>query len=142
MVGWHHRLNGHGFGWTLGVGDVQEGLACCSSWGCEESDMTEQLQFHFSLSCIGEGNGNPLHRSCLENPRDGGAWWAAVYGVTQSRTRLKRLSSSSNLHKIEQQEKPEYQLRNACIDSKTVRKNKQIVITKIRLMILRKRMEL
>ena len=58
--------------------------------------MTERLHFHFSLSCIGEGNGNPLHRSCLENPRDGGAWWAAVYGVAQSRTRLKRLSSSSS----------------------------------------------
>ena len=55
--------------------------------------MTEQLHFHFSLSCIGEGNGNPLQCSCLENPRDGGAWWAAVFGVTQSRTRLKRLSS-------------------------------------------------
>ena len=68
----------------------------CSPWGHEESDMTERLQFHFSLSCIGEGNGNPLQRSCLENPRDGGAWWAAVYGVTQSRTRLKRLSSSSS----------------------------------------------
>jgi len=49
-----------------------------------------------SLSCIGEGNGNPLQCSCLENPRDGGAWWAAVYGVTQSRTRLNRLSSSSS----------------------------------------------
>ena len=58
--------------------------------------MTEQLHFHFSLSCIGEGNGNPLQRSCLENPRGSGAWWAAVYGVTQSRTRLKRLSSSSS----------------------------------------------
>ena len=56
--------------------------------------MTEQLHFHFSLSCIGEGNGNPLQCSCLENPSDGGAWWAAVYGVAQSRTRLKRLSSS------------------------------------------------
>ena len=56
--------------------------------------MTERLHFHFSLSCIGEGNGNPLKCSCLENPRDGGAWWAAVYGVAQSRTRLKRLSSS------------------------------------------------
>ena len=55
--------------------------------------MTERLHFHFSLSCIGEGNGNPLQCSCLENPRDGEAWWAAVYGVTQSRTRLKRLSS-------------------------------------------------
>ena len=58
--------------------------------------MTEQLHFHFSLSCIGEGDGNPLQCSCLENPRDGGAWWAAVYGVSQSRTRLNRLSSSSN----------------------------------------------
>ena len=58
--------------------------------------MTERLHFHFSLSCIGEGDGNPLQCSCLENPRDGGAWWAAVYGVAQSRTRLKRLSSSSS----------------------------------------------
>ena len=58
--------------------------------------MTERLQFHFSLSCIGEGNGNPLQCSCLENPRDRGAWWAAVYGVTQSWTRLKRRSSSSS----------------------------------------------
>ena len=55
-------------------------------WGCEESDTTERLNFHFSLSCIGEGNGNPLQCSCLENPRDGGAWWAAVHGVAQSRT--------------------------------------------------------
>ena len=55
------------------------------------------LHFHFSLSCIGEGNGNPLQCSCLENPRDGGAWWAAVYGVAQSRTRLKWLSSSSSM---------------------------------------------
>ena len=61
------------------------------------SDMTERLHFHFSLSCIGEGNGNPLQWSCLENPRDGGAWWAAVSGVTQSRTRLKWLSSSSSM---------------------------------------------
>ena len=58
--------------------------------------MTERLRFHFSLSCIGEGNGNPLKRSCLENLRDGGAWWAAISGVAQSRTRLKRLSSSSS----------------------------------------------
>ena len=58
---------------------------------------TERLPFHFSLSCIGEGNGNPLQCSCLENPRDEGAWWAAVYGVAQSRTRLKRLSSSSSI---------------------------------------------
>ena len=54
-----------------------------------ESDTTEQLHFHFSFSCIGEGNGNPLQCSCLENPRDGGAWWAAVYGITQSQTQLK-----------------------------------------------------
>ena len=65
-----------------------------SPWGCEESDMTEQRHFHFSLSCIGEGNGNPLQCSCLENPGDRGAWWAAVYGVAQSWTRLKWFSSS------------------------------------------------
>ena len=58
--------------------------------------MTEQLHFHFSLSCVGEGNGDPLQCSCLENPREGGAWWAAVYGVAQSRTRLKPVSSSSS----------------------------------------------
>ena len=58
--------------------------------------VAEWLHFHFSLSCIGEGNGNPLQCSCLENPRDGRDWWAAVYGVAQSRTRLKRLSSSSS----------------------------------------------
>ena len=65
----------------------------CSPWGREESDMTER--FHFSLSCVGEGNGNPLQCSCQENPRDGGAWWAALYVVAQSWTRLKQLSSSS-----------------------------------------------
>ena len=68
----------------------------CSPWGREESDTTERLHFHFSLSCIGEGNGNPLQCSCLENPRDRGALWAAVYGVAQSQTRLKQLSSSSS----------------------------------------------
>ena len=67
--------------------------------GLEWSDTTERLHFHFSLSCIGEGNGNPLQSSCLENPRDGAAWWAAVYGVAQSRTRLKQLSSSRELNK-------------------------------------------
>ena len=71
-------------------------LVGCSPWGRKELDKTEQLHFPFSLSCIGEGNGNPLQCSCLENPRDGGVWWAAVYGVAQSRTRLKRLSSSSS----------------------------------------------
>ena len=77
-------------------------LVGCSPWGCEESDTTEQLHFHFSLSCIGEGNGNPLQCSCLENLRDGGAWWAAVYGVAQSRTWLKWLSSSGSRHKSPQ----------------------------------------
>ena len=71
-------------------------LEGCSPWSCTESDTTERLHFHFSLSCTGEGNGYPLQCSCLENPRDRGAWWAAVSGVVQSRTRLKRLSSSSS----------------------------------------------
>ena len=87
---WHPTpvlLPGKSHGWRSLVG--------CSSWGRWGSDTTEQLPFHFSLSCIGEGNDNPLQCSCLENPRDGGAWWTAVYGVAQSRTRLKRLSSSS-----------------------------------------------
>ena len=81
---WHPTpvlLPGESQGWRSLVGH--------SPWGREESDRTERLQFHFSLSCIGEGNGNPLQRSCLENPRDGGAWCAAVYGVAQSRPRLK-----------------------------------------------------
>ena len=75
-------------------------LVGCRPWGRRESDTTERLHFPFSLLCIGEGNGNPLQCSCLENPRDGGAWWATVYGVTQSRTRLKRLSSSSRSHLV------------------------------------------
>ena len=89
---WHPTpvlLPGKSHGWRSLVG--------CSPWGCKESDMTERLHFDFSLSCIGEGNANPLQCSCLENPRDGGAWWAAVYGVTQSRTQLKWLSSSSSI---------------------------------------------
>ena len=73
-------------------------LVGCSPWGHWESDTTEWLHFHFSLSCIGEGNGNPLQCSCLENPRDRGAWWAAVYWVAQSWTQLKWLSSSSSSH--------------------------------------------
>ena len=84
IVGWHHRLNGHEFEQASGVGDGQGGLACCNSWGRKESDTTERL--HFSLSCIGEGNGNPLQCSCLEKPRDRGAWWAAVNRVAQSWT--------------------------------------------------------
>ena len=74
-------LPGKSHGWRSLVG--------CGPWGREESDTTEQLDFHFSLSFIGEGNGNPLRCSCLENPRDGGAWWAVIYGVAQSQTRLK-----------------------------------------------------
>ena len=70
-------------------------LVGCSPWGHEESD-TERLHFHCSLSCIGEGNGNPLQCSCLENPRNGGARWAAIYGVAQSQARLQRHSSSSS----------------------------------------------
>ena len=81
---WHPTpvlLPGKSHGWRSLVG--------WSPWGHKESDTTERLHFHFSLSRIGEGNGNPLQCSGLENPRDGGAWWAAVYGVTQSQTRLK-----------------------------------------------------
>ena len=88
---WHPTpvlLPGKSHGWRSLVG--------CSPWGLKESDTTERLPFHFSLSCIGEGNGNPLQCSCLENPREGGAWWAAVYGIAQSWTRLKQLSSSSS----------------------------------------------
>ena len=73
-----------------GKSHARRSMVGCSPWGLEESNMTEWLHFHFSLSCIGGGNGNPLQCSCLENPRDGGAWWAAIFGV------LKRLSSSSS----------------------------------------------
>ena len=79
-----------------GKSHERRSLVGCSPWGRKQSDTTERLPFHFSLSCIGEGNGNPLQCSCLENPRDGGAWWAAVTGVAQSQTRLKGLSSSSS----------------------------------------------
>ena len=88
---WHPTpvlLPGKSHGWRSLVG--------CSPWGREESDTTERLPFHFSLSCIGEGNGNPLQCSCLENPSDGGTWWASIYGVAQSQTRLKWLSSRSS----------------------------------------------
>ena len=68
-------------------------LVGCSPWGCWRSDTTERLHFHFSLSRIGEGGGGPLQCSCLENPRDRGAWWAAVCGIARSRTRLRRLGS-------------------------------------------------
>ena len=72
--------------WTEEPGGLQ-------SMGSLRVGTAERLHFHFSLSCIGEGNGNPLQCSCLENPRDRAAWWAAVYGLAQSRTRLKLLSS-------------------------------------------------
>ena len=70
-------------------------LVGCSPWGRYESDATERLHFHFSLSHNGEGNGSPLQCSCLENPRDGRAWWAAICGAAQSWTPLKRLSSNN-----------------------------------------------
>ena len=91
---WHPTpvlLPGNSHGWRS--------LEGCTLWGRWGSDMTERLHFHFSLSCIGEGNGNPLQCSCLENLRDGGACWAAVYGVAQSRIWLKQLSSSSSSNK-------------------------------------------
>ena len=74
----------------------RKSLVGCRPWGRSESDPTERLHCHISLSCIGGGHGNPLQCSCLESPRDCWAWWAAVHGVTQTRTRLKRLSSSSS----------------------------------------------
>ena len=76
-----------------GKSNGRRSLVGFSPWGRKESDTTKRLHFYFSLSCIGEGNGNPLQCSCLENPRDGRAWWAAIYGVTQSRTRLNDLAA-------------------------------------------------
>jgi len=78
----------------LGKSHGRRSLEGCSPWGRWGLDTTERLHFHFSLSCIGEGNGNPLQCSCLENPKEGGAWRAAIYGVAQSQTQLKWLSSS------------------------------------------------
>ena len=71
-------------------------LQYCIGFAIHQHESTTGVDFQFSLSCIGEGNGNPLQCCCLENPRDSGDWWAAVYGVAQSQTRLKRLSSSSS----------------------------------------------
>ena len=98
----------------------------CSPWGRWGLDTTEWLHFHFSLSCIGEGNGkrtctgngkNPLQCSCLENPRDGRAWWAAVYGVAQSQTQLKWLSSSSGIWEFKKHFKlwPSHIVNNHCL---------------------------
>ena len=95
---WHPALvllPGKSHGWRSLVG--------CSPWGHEESDTTEQLPFHFSLLCIGEGNGNPLQCSCHENPRDGGAWWAAVHGVAKSWTRLSDFPFTFHFHALEKE---------------------------------------
>ena len=73
------------------------------SMGSLECDTTERLHFHSSLSCIGEGNGNPLQCSCLENPMDGGAWWAAVHGVAKSRTRLSNFTFTFHFHASEKE---------------------------------------
>ena len=81
----------------------QRSLVGCSAWGCEESDTTERLPFHFSLSCIAERNGNPLRCSCLENPMDGGAGWAAVRGVVKSRTRLSDFTFTFHFHALEKE---------------------------------------
>ena len=86
-----------------GKSQGQRSLVGCTLWGCMESDMTERLHCHLSLSCMGEGNGNPLQCSCLENPKEGGAWWAAVYGVTQSRTRLSNFTLTFHFHALEKE---------------------------------------
>ena len=78
-------------------------LVGCRPWGLTESDMTEQLHFQFSLSCIGEGNGTPLQYSCLDNPMDGGAWQAAVHGVAKSWTRLSDFTFTFHFHALEKE---------------------------------------
>ena len=88
-------LPGKSHGWRSLVG--------CSPWGHWGSDTTEWLHFHISLSCIGEENGNPLQCSCPESPRDGGAWWAAVSGVAQSRTQLNNFTFTFNFHALEKE---------------------------------------
>ena len=97
-INWHWLGNSGRRQWQStpvllpGKSHGRRSLVSYSLWGCEESDTTERLHFHFSLSCLREGNGNLLQCSWLKNPRDGGAWWASVSGVAQSRTRLKWLS--------------------------------------------------
>ena len=86
-----------------GESQGQGSLVGCRLWGRTESDTTERLPFHFSLSCIGEGNGNPLQRSCLENPVGRGAWWAAVHGVAGSRTRLSNFTFTFHFHALEKE---------------------------------------
>ena len=93
---WHPTpvlLPGKSHGWRSLVG--------CSPWGHEELDTTERLHFHFSLSCIGEGNGSPLQCSCLGHLRDGGAWWAAVHGVAKTRTQLSDFPFTFHFHALE-----------------------------------------
>ena len=95
---WHPTpvlLPGKSHGWRSVGG--------CSPWGHEESNTTKRLHFHFSLSCIGEGNGNPLQCSCLENPRDGGAWKAAVHGVAEGRTRLSDFTFTFHFHALKKE---------------------------------------
>ena len=87
----------------LGKSHGQRSLVGCSPWGREESDTTERLRFHFSFSCIGEGNGDPLQCSCLESPRDGRAWWAAVHGVAKSQTRLRDFAFTFHFHALEKE---------------------------------------
>ena len=78
-------------------------LVGCSPWGREESGTTERLHFHFSLSCTGEGNGNPLQYTCLENPMDGEAWQVEVHGIGKSRTRLSDFTFTFHFHALEQE---------------------------------------
>ena len=95
---WHPTLvplPGKSHGWRSLVG--------CIPWGRTELDTTERLHSHFSLSCIGEGNGNPLQYSCLENSRDGGAWWAAVHGVAKSQTWLSDFTFTFHFHALEKE---------------------------------------
>ena len=108
MVRWHHQLNKYGFEQTLGDGEGQGSLVCCSPWGHKASDTTEPLNNNnmrtgVGLTCspahIGEGDGTPLQYSCLENPMARGAWWAAVHGVAKNRTRLSD-SAAANAYKL------------------------------------------
>ena len=137
MVGWHHWLNGHGFGWTLGVGDGQGGLTFTGcqrvrhdwatelnwtdkqvsdmafyketkrgkkNWGMTLNFILLQVCYYTNLKIVtGEGNGNPLQYFCLENPMDGGAWWAAVHGVPKSRTQLSDFTFTFHFHALEKE---------------------------------------
>ena len=97
MVGWHHQLNGHEFEQALGVGNGQGRLVCCSPWGCEELDTTKRLHFDFSLSRIGEGNGNPLQYCCLKNSMDSGASIQLSHSVVSNSLRPHELQTSLSI---------------------------------------------